>query len=763
MVKISRRTFLKLAAVTGIGAAAAGSGMFIYPDIQALADSDSPEEIKYTHCVMCNHGPHCGIKAIVKDDKVYRIEKREGYNNNLLCAKGIASLQDLYNPERLLYPMKRTTKKGDDPKWEQISWEEAIDTIASKFNSIKEEYGAEKVLFMTGDPKEPRSALQRLAYTFGSPNMGTESSTCYKGTELATKLLYGPEWHTAASLAVGAGPTPEKTKVTIFWGNNPAWSGPFSYNRLKNGKETGTVKYIIVDPRSTPTVHSFADVHLQIRPGTDGALALCFANYLIENDAYDKEFVEKWVHGFEEYKQYVKQFSIDETAKICDITKENLTAACELLANAGGPITNKSSAAFPHHTNGVNNYRAIMSLIPLTGSLDVPGGLSIEDEPLNLDEWWSTFEFARSKELLPQLDHLRVDRDYFPVWADTDQQGSLQLNKIPEYVETGAIKACLMLGGNAMMWPQSHEYQEAFAKMDFVAAADFYIHPWTHDYVDIILPAAMSAERMAPLTIFGRTFFLREPIVSPAGEARSDWRICCDIGTALGYGDEFFGGGEDAEEKCLQEVLNTLDCEPKLTLEALREASPEGVTVPLRNEAQIKKYELGLLRADGEPGFTTPTKKVEFVSEILREYGYEGDDLLPVYKEPVYSPISTPEIYEKYPLIMNSGNRVPYYTHSKERELPWLNQFMPEPVIRLHPDDAKNRGLEAGDKVKITSPVNEDGIEAVLEITGILKPGVIDMFHGWEKANVNELVPREFDPISGFPPYKEGLCQVEKI
>ena len=758
MPKLSRRQFLKLTAASAAGAAMAGSGSFIIPGNEALAASDAPEEVKYTHCVMCNHGPRCGMKLILKEGKVYRIEKREDYPNNLICAKGVAAIQELYAPDRLLHPMKRTTPKGsDDPKWEQITWDEALETIAEKLNAVKAEYGAEKVLFMTGDPKEPRSAVQRLAYTFGSPNMGTESSTCYKATELATKLLYGPEWYTASSLATGAGPTPGKTKVCIIWGNNPPWSAPVSYNGMKNGKESGTVKYIVVDPRITPTVHAFADVHLQIRPGTDGALALCFANALIENDAYDKDFVENWTHGFEEYAAYASEFTVEKTAEICQIPEEKLKEAIDILLTEGSPIVCKSSAAFPHHTNGVNNYRAIMSLVPLTGSLDVAGGLKIADEPLNFDEWQMTVDFARSNDLLPKLDHLRVDREYFPVWADTDQQGILQLNRIPEYVETGAIRACVMFGGNAMMWPQSHLYQEAFQKMDFCVAADFYIRPWTHNYVDMVLPAAMSWERSCPLTVFGRKIFLREPAVAPAGEARPDYRICCDIGTARGYSEEFWGGGEKSEENCIRESLRHLKVDTPITYEDLQAASPGPVEVPLKGEPQEKKYEKGLLREDGKPGFTTPTGKVEFVSEILREHGF---DPLPTYNEPVMSPISTPDVFKDYPLIMNSGNRVPMYTHSKERNLPWLNQFMPEPIIRLNPEDAADRSLKNGDMVKVTSPYGE--LTAKLEISVMIKKGVIDMFHGWDKANVNELVSRDFDPISGFPPYKEGLCQVAK-
>lgn len=757
MPKISRRTFLKMTAATGMGVAAANTGFFVHPDCEALAASDAPEEVKYSHCVMCNHTPKCGIKAIVKEGKIYRVERRDGYNNNLLCAKGVASLQEMYDPNRLLYPMKRTNPKGsEDPGWERITWEEALATIAEKFNGIKEKYGAEKVLFMTGDPKEPRPALQRLAYTFGSPNMGTESSTCYYGTELTAKLLYGPEWYTASSQSVGPFPTAEQTKVALLWGTNPGWSSTFVYNAAQKVKDSGTVKYIVVDPRVTPTVQRFADVHVQLRPGTDGALALCMGNYLIEHDAYDKEFVEKWVHGFEEYKEYVKEFTIEKTAEICQVPAEVVQAACEMIANAGGPIVVHSSAAFPHHTNGINNYRAIMILVSLTGSLDVPGGHVLPNEPLPFDSFGSTFEFNRVDRFL-KIKEKRADKEYFPVWADMDGEGSVQINRIPEYVKNGDLKACLMLGGNAMMWPQSHEYQEAFQNMEFVVAADLHIRPWTHNYVDMLLPAAQSFERTGPLTVFGRKIFLREPIVEPAGEARGDWRICCDIGTALGYADDFWGGGEKAEEECVREILRTLDV--GVTLEDLRAATPDGVTIPMKEEAKFKKYELGLLRPDGKPGFTTTTGKVEYVSEILKEHGL--DDGLPVYKEPTYSPVSTPDVAKDFPLILCTGSRVPMYTHSKERDVPWLRQLMPDPIIRLHISDAEDRGLVDGDMVELSSPFGK--LQAKLEVTNMIKPGMIDMFHGWAQANVNELLPRDFDPISGFPAYKEGLCQVKKI
>jgi anaerobic selenocysteine-containing dehydrogenase/Fe-S-cluster-containing dehydrogenase component len=745
------------------------------PDYRALMDGlikardiirkntdDAPDiggEYRYSYCAQCNQMPRCGVKAVVKDGKLLRIERREEFGNEVLCAMGGASVQDLYAPDRVLYPLRRTNPKGERSQWERITWDEALSEIAEKLNGVKEKYGPEKVLFYVGDPKEPRSVLQRLAYSFGSPSFGTESSNCNTAAELAVRLVFGTKTRAVIPLTQGNVPDINDTKVAFIWANNPGVSGTPMYDKLKTTREFSDIKYIVVDPRITSTTENFADIHLPIRSGTDGALALFFGNHLIRHDAYDKGFVEKWAHGFEEYKELCALYDVGKTAGICGVPKELLLEAADLIVEKGAPISIKSSGANTHHTNGVNNYRAIMLLLPLTGSLDVDGGMLIPNEPLNMDMWGATYPFSRVHELLPGLSHLRADKKYFPVWADTDWDGSMQMNPLPEYVRDGEIRAAFMLGCNAIIWPQSHEYQEAFKNMEFAVAADFRDNPWTHDYVDMLLPAAMSFERAAPLSTAGRKLFLREPIVEPAGEARSDYRIVCDVAAALGYGDLFWGGGPSAEEACLREILRTVGGSKEVTLEMLREASPDGVAIPLKKGMKYKKWELGLLREDGKPGFSTPSGKVEFASEILRAHGM---DPLPVYLEPKHSPVSTPEIASDFPLIISAGARVPFYSNSEHRDLPWLRRFMPEPVVKLAKQDAAARGLKDGDAVRITSHVNPEGIVMKLVITNTVRPGMVDILHGWAEANANELLPRVFDPISGFSAYKEGLCEVKK-
>ena len=150
--------------------------------------------------------------------------------------------------------------------------------------------------------------------------------------------------------------------------------------------------------------------------------------------------------------------------------------------------------------------------------------------------------------------------------------------------------------------------------------------------------------------------------------------------------------------------------------------------------------------------------KVEFKAGMLEQLGFEG---LPVYEEPSVSPVSTPELFEQYPLILTTGNRVPWYVHSKYRHTPWLNQFMPEPLIRMSHEDAEARGLADGDRARMFNQLGE--IQAKVEVTNMLHPGNVEILHGWEQANSCLLIDRTFDPISGFPTFKDALCEIEKV
>ncbi len=698
------------------------------------------QRVAYGYCDMCNQVPKCGMKLHLEGGRIVRVEDRENYPAGPLCVKGLAILEEQYHPDRLLYPRKRTTPKGSpDPGWTKISWDEAYATIAANLNAVKAKYGPEKVCFFVGDPKEPRPAVQRLAYTFGSPNYGTESSLCSRATVMASQLTFG--------LATGGGRPTKETGTCLIWTRNLANTAPFEMERLQRAKKQG-LKLVVVDPRITATVQQVADLHLQLRPGTDGALALGMIHLMVKEGLFDRDFVSRWTSGFAELVKYAEEFSPEEVERITGVPPERLAEAVRMLA-AHRPVTWIGSAsATVHSSNGLQNHRAILCLMALTGDFDVPGGLTIPTHPLPLDMFGGNTEFTRERDLFPKLREKRIDKDRFPVWARFNSE--IQMNLLPEYVEEGQIKAMVLFGANAMMWPQSARYQEAIGKLEFAVAADYFLRPWTHDFVDMVLPAAMALERMNPIAIFGRKIFLREPVIPPLGEAKPDWVIAFEIGAHLGHGEEFWNGDET-------QALNSILRSVGLTVEDLRIGGAEGVTVPAPGPEVFRKYEKGLLRADGNPGFDTPSGKVEFASQLLEEYGF---DALPRYREPVESPLSTPELAREFPMVLNTGSRVLMFTHSKLRELPSLRKLMPYAVVNIHPEDAAAQGICQNDEVDLESPHGRIRLKA--NITEQVLPGVVDVSHGWADANVNEIVAMYFDPISGFPAFKEGLCRVRR-
>lgn len=703
--------------------------------------STGTQRVAYSYCDMCNQVPKCGMKLHVEGGRVTRVEDRENYPAGPLCVKGLAVLEEQYHPDRLLYPLKRTTPKGSgrDPGWTRISWDEAYKTIAARLNEVKTKYGPEKVGFFVGDPKEPRPAVQRLAYTFGSPNFGTESSLCSRSTVMASQLTFG--------LVTGGGRPTKETGTCLIWTRNLANTAPFEIERLRLARKQG-VKFVVVDPRITATVQQAADLHLQLRPGTDGALALGMIHLMVKDGLFDSDFAARWTSGFPELAKYAEEFPPEEVERITWVPKERVAEAVRLLATHRPVTWIGSPSATVHSSNGLQNHRAILCLIALTGDFDVPGGLTIPTHPLPIHMFGGNAEFTRERDLWPDLRKKRIDQDRFPVWARFNSE--IQMNLLPEYIREGQIKAMVMFGANAMMWPQSPLYQEAIGKLEFAVAADYFLRPWTHDFVDMVLPAAMALERMNPIALFGRKIYLREPVVPPLGEAKPDWVIALEIGSHLGYGKEFWNGDET-------QALNSILRSVGLTVEDLRRGGADGVTVPASGPELFRKYEKGLLRADGKPGFDTPSGKVELASRILTDYGF---DPLPRYREPVESPLSTPELAREFPMVLNTGSRVLMFTHSKLRELPSLRKLMPCAVVNIHPEDAEAQDISQNDEVYLESPHGRIQLKA--NIAEHVLPGVVDVSHGWADANINEVVGRYFDPISGFPAFKEGLCRVTK-
>lgn len=322
----------------------------------------SEMKVVKTSCSTC--GSCCEVDTYVEDGKLVSVEgaRNTPMQSGGMCAKGAAAKQYVYNKDRILYPMKRVGKKGEG-KFERISWEEAYEMIAENLLRIRKESGPESVVFYAGYPKWYRPALLRLANAFGSPNYCTESSTCFQAAALAWRSLYGNGI---------CGPDMKNAKTLLVWSSNLYHSNTPMSGTYQGLKKRG-VKIIVVDPRHSVTAHD-ADIHLQLIPGTDGALALSMAQVIIEEGLYDKEFVENYVYGFEEYREYVQNFVPEEAEKITGVPAAQIRLAARTYAGNNPASVMFSASPIVHHINGVQNYRAVFSLIAITGNYDVEGG-----------------------------------------------------------------------------------------------------------------------------------------------------------------------------------------------------------------------------------------------------------------------------------------------------------------------------------------------------------------------------------------------------
>lgn len=689
-------------------------------------------EVRHTICSICNPLSHCGIDAYVKDGVVIKVEgtRENVHSGGTLCSKGAASRQYIYHQDRLRQPLLRKGERGAG-EFAPISWDSALDLIAERLLKIKAETGPESVVFYAGYPKWMRPFLKRFALGFGSPNYATESSTCATATTVAHKLNYG--WQ--------AWPDVANTQCLLVWSTNPFYSNTSGVRRLVAARERG-LKIIDVGPLITP-LSSQADIHLRIRPGTSGALALGLAHVIIEEGLYDREFVDKWTIGFDAYRRYAQEYTPQSTEDITGVPKELIVNAARLYATSKPAAMMNSASPTVHHTNGVQSTRALTALIGLTGNYDQPGGNRV-----TLPQWLEVpnliptrarpFDQVRSWEDLPP----RIGLKEHPVWCDLVPQA--QAMQLPHQIQSKTpypIRSVLGFGLNHRMWPGSDYMADSLKLLDFLVTVDLFMTD-TGRLSDLILPACSSFER-SELKFYVENFVVwTEPVIAPLGESRPDSDILFELAKRLNPDDALMAQGYEA---CLDWIL-----EPSgLTIDQLRK-HPTGYAYPNPVAPPFRQYE--------QNGFPTPSGKMEFTSLRLQEAGLEA---LPVFREPLLSPVSAPEVARDFPLILTTGSRLPMFIHSRAFRMKWTKKLRPDPMVDMNPRDAALRGIAAGDLVELSTPRNTIRVKA--NPTEMLAPGVVSMYHAYPDADVNLLIAPDYqDPISGFPGFKSLLCQIKK-
>jgi anaerobic selenocysteine-containing dehydrogenase len=698
-----------------------------------LADKDDRIEVRHTICSICNPNSHCGIDAYVRDGTIIKIEgtKSNPHSGGTLCSKGAASRQYVYNKDRLRTPLLRKGKKSS-ADFEPISWDQALDTIAQRLLEIKDKFGPETVVFYVGYPKWPRPFVKRLAHAFGSPNYASESSTCHGATKVAAQLNYG--YFGRPDLA--------NSKCLLVWSNNPFYSNSSTVRRLLDARERG-LKIIEVGPLLTP-LSAHADIHLRMRPGTSGALAHGLAHVIIAEELFDPDFIKNWTTGFEPYRSYVQEFTPQKTEKITGVPADLIVRAARLYATTKPAALMTSASPTVHHTNGLQNHRALIALSGLTGNFDREGGNHVMPPSWLYVANGVTTREAQYVQPRPWSElPPRMTAATYPVWSRfMDEVQAMQIPFQIRSKDPYPIKAIVGFGLNYRMWPGSDFMHESLKKLDFFVQADLFMTD-TCKLADIVLPVCSSFER-SELKFFAEDFVIwTQPVIQPLWESRSDADVIFDLAKRIAPDDKLMNQGY---ERNIDWILQPAG----LTIDDLKE-HPTGYPLKAIKKPPYRKYERN--------GFPTPSGKMEFASDILAEAGF---DALPVYHEPRLSPLSNPKLAKKFPLILTTGARLPMFIHSRTFRLPWTNGLRPEPMLDINPVDAHQRGIGQGDRVALATPRNSFEVKA--NLTEVVPPGVINIFHGYREPEINTLIdPDYLDPVSGFPGFKSLICQVTKL
>ena len=664
-----------------------------------MTDLDSGLEIRPSICSICNVSTHCGVDCYVKNGTVLRVAGSRNHpsSRGKLCVKGAASPEYVHSADRVLRPLLRQGERGLND-FKAISWDEALDRIAGKLEQIRTAHGPESVVFTVGYTKWLRPFLKRLAYGFGSPNYVTESSTCHTAMEMAYRLNYG----------AAAGADLKNTNCLLNWGCNPIHAKhPGFIQDLSECRRRG-MKIIDVGPLVSPLTR-MADLHLRLRPGTSGALALGLAHVIIRENLYDKEFVQNWTHGFEDYWSLVEQYTPQITQEITGVEAEKIVQGARMYAQGKPSALATSASTTVHHTNGLQNTRAVTALVGLTGNWDIPGGNVVKPEtylfvPAGLTTRQDEFEFPKKLEEM----ELPMGSKAFPVWHEMVDEA--QGMRFPFRMEPGTgypIQAMLAFGLNHRMWPGSDYMRDALKKLDFLVDVDLFLTD-TAKLADIILPACSSFER-SELKFYASGYVIwTQPAIAPLGESKSDAVIICELARRLVPEDELLRAGHEA---CIDWILQPSG----LSLSELKK-HPQGFYLSNPEETKYNKYR--------ESGFATPSRKMEFRSTLLERHGLSG---LPLFEEPRHSPRLKNQLTEKYPLILTTGARKPMLIHSRTFRMPSMVRLLPQPTADINPGDAAERKIGQNDWILVSTARSAVRLRA--NLTEKTPPGTVNMYH----------------------------------
>lgn len=801
---ISRRTLMKTSTLAGLVIAAGGVSLPFSRKALAQATEKPKHEDKVVWgACSVNCGSRCALRLHVRDDEVYQVETdntgQDIYGDHQVraCLRGRSIRRRINHPERLNYPMKRVGKRGEG-KFKRISWEEAFDEIAGNLQRIVAKYGNEAVYinYTSGvvggniTRSSPYASLvARLMNCYGGflSHYGT-----YSTAQIACAMPY-----TYGSNDGNSTSDIENSKLVVLFGNNPAetrMSGGGITYYLEQARQRSNARMIVIDPRYTDTAAGREDEWIPIRPGTDAALVAGLAHVLITEDRVDQDFLDSYCVGYDEktlpaeapanshYKAYILGQGEDATAKtpewasrITGIPADRIIKLAREIGQAK-PAYISQGWGPQRQANGELTSRAIAMLPILTGNVGINGGNSGARE--------STYTITIER--MPVLENpVKTQISCFS-WTDAIARGPQMTAKADGVRGKDKldvpVKFIWNYAGNTITNQHSdinktHDILQDDAQCEMIVVLENFMTS-SAKYADILLPDLMTVEQedIIPNDYAGNMGYLIfiQPATSAKFERKGIYEMMSEVARRLGP-DVYnkFTEGRTQREWLQYLYGKMLARDPALpAYEELREMGIYKRRDPAGHFVAYKKF-----RQDPHANpLKTPSGKIEIYSSALAKIAGEWE----LQKDETISPLpvyaSTFEGWDdpkrsQFPLQM-FGFHYKARTHSTYGNIDVLQASCRQQVW-INPIDAKTRGIENDDKVKVFNDRGEVRVSA--KVTPRIMPGVVAMGQGaWHQANMsgdridhgacmNTLTTQRPSPLAKGNPQHTNLIQIEKI
>lgn len=782
----SRRKFLGGGLALG-GALAAGApasilrGLGFAKEVDA-APADDQEKISLSCCnPECNN---CSLQVHVRNGKLVRISPNPKYYTRP-CLRGRSRLQWNYHPDRLKYPFKRVGERGEG-KWARISWDEALETIATNLAKVRDQAGPEAVYFTSGAVMSvlPNAMQGRFANAFGKGVMtGNLGQLCCAAQGEASTATQGYRTSGIEELAY--------SKLIISWGHNPAVTYIPHWRLMADARDKGA-RVITIDPRYNETA-SKSDQWVSIKPGTDAAMAMAMIRIILEENLYDAKFaLEKsnlpflvnqasgkllrhdevvpggdhtafvvWDQAtnsavlpsaatspalegsftvgafsartvFSRLKERVAKYTPEYASNITGVPAQDISDLAHAYATVKPAMINSGMSGAQRTSHGVYFVQSLLYLSALTGNIGILGG-GVND----------TGGFAHGT-------NASITTPYPAVY-----KGKIPATKLGEYFLGGKpypIKAVYWQGKGLGQVPNSNKVLEGLKKMDFVVVQEHFFGD-AASVADIVLPVATLFEHY-DIMCASRSYYyhLMDKAIDPFMEARPDGWIYTELAKRLGFGELF--------NKTEEEWINTVMAPTGLTVESLRASGP----VWIWSDPKYNKYKTKWANPPHyffkDTPFMTASGRFEFHASRWEDLGFEP---LVEYFPPEESEGTAPDLFKKYPLSL-VANKIRTKVHSTYALMPWLSEIYPKGWVTISNADAEARGIKDGDMVEVFN--DRGSIKVAAHVNSGIRPGVVSMPNGWwmQQGTCSSVLTNDYThPLTYGHSLNSTLVQVKGV